>query len=213
MAAPKKVIVIDDHSLFRYGLVSILSRDTNLQVVAELSGSQDIESLDMQTIDMIITDISLGEGESGLKLIDYFKKQKKEIKVVVLSMHKEEFYILNAIEAGADGYFYKDVDPDELLRSLGKIFNGERMYSQDISQILLKNLYKPSRNSNQPFLTRKEKEIINYLMDGMSSKEISTKLKISARTVETHRHNILTKFGLKNTSELIKKVMEQKIKF
>src|SRR5690606_12117039 len=134
------------------------------------------------------------------------------LKVIILSSHKEEFYVLNALEAGVDGYIHKDAEPEELITGILKVLNDEKFYSVEISSLLINSIYKkPGRGI--PFLTKKEKQVIKHLMDGYSSKEIAAMLDVSPRTIETHRANVLNKFGLKNTTELIKKVIEQKIKF
>jgi DNA-binding NarL/FixJ family response regulator len=118
---------------------------------------------------------------------------------------------MNAVESDIDGYIHKDTEPEELILGITKVLNGEKFYSLEISNILISNLQK--RNfKGLPFLTTKEKEIIKYLMEGNSSKEIAAMLAVSPRTIDTHRANILSKFNLKNTNELITKIAEQKIR-
>lgn len=161
--------------------------------------------------DVALIDISLGK-ESGLDVVKYVKKVNPTMKVVILSSHKEEFYIISALETSVDGYIHKDSEPEELIHGIKKVYCGDKFYSLEISSLLINNIYnKPQRGL--PFLTMKEKMVIKYLLDGFSSKEIAAKLDISPRTVETHRANVLSKFGLRNTIELIKKIVEQKIRF
>jgi two-component system nitrate/nitrite response regulator NarL len=161
--------------------------------------------------DVIFVDISL-EEESGLDVAKYIKNINQNIKVIILSSHKEEFYVINALEAEVDGYIHKNVDPDELIKGVHKVLKGEKFFSLEISSLLINSVYSRPKNGI-PFLTNKEKEVVSYLMEGFSSKEIADKLDVSPRTVETHRANVLNKFNLKNTTELIKKVVEQKIQF
>ncbi len=206
------ITIIDDHELFRIGLVAILKRDTKCNVVGEYANFEMIKHLiPSWNVDLALVDISLGKI-SGLEVVRYIKSSNNRTKVVILSGHREEFYLMNAIEAGVDGYIHKDIDEHELLTGIHKVIKGDKFYSMEISNILISNIHnRPQRGL--PFLTNKEKQVIRYLMDGYSSKEIAAKLDVSPRTIETHRANVLGKFGLKNTIELIKNVVEQKIKF
>ena len=207
-----KILVLDDLTLFRAGLIGILKREPRFCVVGQYGSFEPVKSIIAKfDAHIILMDISIG-NESGLEIVKYIKSVNPSLKVVILSTHKEEFYVVNALEAGVDGYIHKDADPEELITGLSKIENGEKFYSMEISNLLINNIYhKPNRGL--PFLTNKEKEIITHLMDGLSSKEIADILDISPRTVETHRANVLGKFHLKNTTELVKKIVEHKIKF
>lgn len=206
------IAIIDDHALFRIGLVAILKNDPRINTVEEYANFQLVKHVVPHwNIDIALVDISLGK-ESGLEVARYIKSANARTKVVILSGHKEEFYLINAMESGVDGYIHKDIDDNELLTGISKVNRGEKFYSMEISNLLINNIYnKPQRGL--PFLTSKEKQVVKYLMDGYSSKEIAAKLDISPRTIETHRANVLSKFDLRNTTELIKKIVEQKIKF
>lgn len=206
------VAVIDDHALFRIGLISILKTDPLLNVVGEYKDFESIMRI-VQTweVDLALVDISMGK-ESGLEVAKYIKDTNSRTKVVILSGHREEFYVVSAIEAGVDGYIHKDIDEKELLGGIHKVVKGERFYSMEITNLLINNMYARPQHG-MPFLTRKEKAVIKYLMEGYSSKEIASHLDVSPRTVETHRANVLNKFNLRNTTELVKKIVEQKITF
>lgn len=205
-----RIVILDDHTLFRIGLSAILKQDTNIRIVGDYQNFEQMKSLvpNMQA-DIVFVDLTLGE-ESGLDVAKYIKNVNPALKVVILSSHKEEFYVLNSIEAGVDGYIHKDVDHDELLKGVQKIIKGEKFYSLEISNLLINSAYNKSK-VGLPFLTNKEKEVISYLVDGFSSKQIADKLDVSPRTIETHRANVLNKFNLKNTTDLIRKIIEHKI--
>lgn len=206
-----RIVLLDDHSLFRVGLSAILKNEPGFEVVGEYSKFSQLKPL-IPTLaaDIVFVDISLSE-ESGLDVAKYIKNVNPKLKVVILSSHKEEFYVVNALEAEVDGYIHKDVEPQELIKGVYKVLKGDTFFSLEISGLLINNLY--NRPKGLPFLTQKEKEVIRYLMEGFSSKEIADKMDISPRTIETHRANVLNKFHLKNTTELIKKILEQKIQF
>lgn len=206
------IAIIDDHALFRIGMVAILKRHPKISTVEEYASFAVVKHLiPSWSIDIAFVDISLG-AESGLEAARYLKSNNTRTKVVILSGHKEEFYLINAMEAGVDGYIHKDIDEHELLTGITRICRGEKFYSMEISNLLINNIYKKPQQG-LPFLTNKEKQVVKYLMDGYSSKEIAAKLDISPRTIETHRANVLSKFDLKNTTELVKRIVEQQIKF
>ncbi|MGM0579749.1 MAG: response regulator transcription factor [Bacteroidota bacterium] len=207
-----KIVILDDHTLFRIGIIAILKNESTFEVVGEHQNFDSLRPLiPSLTSHVLLVDISLPK-ESGLEVVKYIKNVNANLKVIILSSHKEEFYLVNALEAGADGYIHKDAEPDELIRGIKKVVNGEKFYSLEISSLLINSMYNRPQKG-MLYLTNKEKQVIQYLQDGYSSKEIADQLDVSPRTIETHRANILNKFGLKNTTELIKKIVEQKINF
>ena len=203
-----RFVIIDDHALFRIGFCQVLKNE-GFEVVGEYSNFSQLKPLipNLQA-DLVFVDISL-EDESGLDVAKYIKHVNPKLKVIILSGHKEEFYVINALESGVNGYIHKNVDTPELLKGITKVLKGDTFYSLEISGLLIESAY--HRAHNAPFLTTKEREVIRYVIDGYSNKEIADKMNISPRTVETHRANVLNKFNLKNTTELIKKILEHKI--
>lgn len=206
-----KIIVVDDHAVFRMGLVTLLKKDPRFEIVGEYKSFIAVEPI-ITTLraHLVLVDISLNK-ESGLDVARYIKTANPSLKVVILTAIKDEFYIINAVESGVDGYIHKDAEPEDLILGINKVMSGEKFYSLEISNLLVGNLYKRNYRG-LPFLTTKEKEIIKYLMEGYSSKQIAAQLTVSPRTIDTHRANILGKFNLKNTSELITRIAEQKIR-
>ncbi len=207
-----RIALLDDHALFRMGLVAILNKEKGFEIIGEYKSFSTLKPLiPSLPADVVFVDLSL-EDESGLDVAKYIKNVTPRLKVIILSSHKEEFYIVNALEAGVDGYIHKDAEPAELISGINKVLKGDKFFSLEISGLLINNIYSKPK-AGLPYLTKKEKEVIKYLMDGYSNKEIADKMDVSPRTVETHRANALNKFNLKNTNELIKQIIEQKIKF
>jgi DNA-binding NarL/FixJ family response regulator len=206
-----KIVVIDDHALFRIGLVTLLKGYPRFEIAGEYKNFSEIKPF-VPTLNahLVVIDISLNR-EMGFDVAQYIKHHNPALKVIILTAYKEEFYIVSAIEAGVDGYIHKDTEPEELILGINKVLDGEKFYSLEISNLLVGNLYKKNYRG-LPFLTTKEKQIIKFLMDGYSSKQIAVQLAVSPRTIDTHRANILGKFNLKNTSELIARIAEQKIR-
>lgn len=206
-----KIAVVDDHTLFRIGLLTLLKEEPRFEVTGVYRSFNTIKPL-IPNLDanLVVVDIALNK-QTGFDIAAYIKEYNPGLKVVILTLLKEDLHIMSAVEADIDGYIHKDTEPEEVILGINKVLNGEKFYSQEISNLLISNLQK--RNfRGLPFLTSKEKEIIKYLMEGNSSKEIAAMLAVSPRTIDTHRANILSKFNLKNTNELITKIAEQKIR-
>jgi DNA-binding NarL/FixJ family response regulator len=205
-----RIVILDDHTLFRMGLCEILKSEPGFIVVGEYGSFSQLKPLiPSLAADLVFVDISL-EEESGLDVAKYIKNVHPRLKVIILSSHKEEFYVINALDTGVDGYIHKTVERAELIKGVNKVLKGGTFYSLEISGLLINSAY-GQRQRGLPFLTPKEKEVIRYVLDGYSNKEIADKMDISPRTIETHRANVLNKFNLKNTTELIKKILEHKI--
>ncbi|MEM7549445.1 MAG: response regulator transcription factor [Bacteroidota bacterium] len=200
---PIKVILIDDHELFRFGINKILQNEDQFHLSAEYNSIDELTGNGIPGFDLALLDISLSEGDS-FDYISTFRKTYPKAKLIILSSHTEEFYISRAIEMKVDGYIHKDTKPDELLMALKKINIGQKYFSQNISEVMFNQLYSSNSKAENFQLSNREKEIIKLLSDGLSSKEIADQLFLSHRTVETHRANVLKKLGLKNSSELIK---------
>jgi len=203
-----RFVILDDHTLFRIGFCQVLKNE-GFDVVGEYGNFSQLKPLIPNlAADLVFVDISL-EEESGLDVAKYIKQVNPKLKVIILSSHKEEFYVINALEAGVNGYIHKTADAVELVKGITKVLKGGTFYSLEISGLLIESAYRRARSA--PFLTPKEREVIRYVVDGYSNKEIADKMNISPRTIETHRANVLSKFNLKNTTELIKKILEHKI--
>lgn len=192
------------------GLVAILKKEPKFEVVGEYRGFAPVRPLIPNLdADVVLVDISIGK-ESGLDVAKYIKNVNPSLKVIILSSHKEEFYVVNALEAGVDGYIHKDAEPEELITGIHKVARGEKFYSIEISGLLINSIYnRPQRGL--PFLTNKEKQVIKYLLEGHSSKEIAGILDVSPRTVETHRANVLSKFGLKTQQNSLRRLWSKRL--
>ncbi|MEM6524138.1 MAG: response regulator transcription factor [Bacteroidota bacterium] len=206
------VVLADDHSVVRKGIKMLISNDQDIEIVGEASsGDEALSMISEFDPDILITDISM-PGMTGIELTNTIKDQKYRAKVLVLSTYTDEEYILSAFEAGALGYLPKDTDEDQFIAAVKTVAVGEVYYTKDVSDILTKSLIKQKRSFEDPLeLTEREKEILRLIVDGMSNKEIADKLFISVRTVDTHRRNIMDKIDAKNTADLVRKAIEDKL--
>lgn len=202
-----RIILADDHHLFRDGIKALLTDEKELLVVGEVSnGLELLKLLEHQSTDIIISDISMPQI-SGIEACRLVNKKYPEIKFLVLSMHNDEEFIKGAIEAGAKGYLPKDICREELLEGILAINNGENYFSKNVSKTIMRNFVskiKNEINKKSECLTKRETEILKYVSEGFINKEIADKLNISVRTVDAHKNNIMNKLKLKSSIDMVK---------
>ena len=199
------IIIIDDHLLFAEGVRSLLLSCgfTNISILT--NGNTLPALLEQQSPALLLMDISM-EGMDGIELSAIAKSKRPATKILIISMHTKRVYIEKALQAGVDGYIIKNASDDELKTAITTLLNGERFFSPEIGNILLKSMM-PS-TVTEAVLTPREKEVLYLIAEGFSTKEISEKLFISINTIETHRKNMLFKTGLRNVAHLIKWAFE-----
>ena len=201
------VAIIDDHKMFRQGVESMLDDHNDVSLSWGAKNSAETKTnLALKIPDVILMDISLGE-ESGITLTKEILETYPNIKVLGLSMHKEDNYIVNLLEAGAKGYLLKDAGSDEMVLAIKKVAEGDTYYSSHVTNVLMKHITKgtkPSESGDQIKLTNRESEILKLIAEEFSNPEIAQKLFISIRTVDTHRRNLLDKLQAKNTAGLVR---------
>lgn len=210
-----KIILADDHKIFLDGLISLLSDNDELEVVATANSGEDlIELANNKDCDIIITDITM-KGINGIEATKEILKKYPNLKVLVLSMHISEEFVLNSVKAGADGFLPKETSSTELIFAIKSIYNGEQYFSKDISDYMFRNYvtrYKTEQKIiEQTELTAREIEILKLSAVGMSNKNISEKLFISSKTVEVHKNHIMHKLKLKNSAELVIYAVKNKL--
>ncbi len=204
------VVITDDHDLFRFGLSELLKKHSDINVVKTVSnGKQLLELLKInKTIDVVLLDITMPDMD-GFEVLDKIDQLNSKIKPIIISMHNEGNYIAKCAKKGAYGYLIKNADEDELLLSIRSVAKGKKYFGPQISEKMV-NFMSENKVSSQ-LLSNKENEVLQLIAKGLTTKEIASKLFVSARTIETHRANILKKFEVKNTAALIKKAIEKKI--
>jgi DNA-binding NarL/FixJ family response regulator len=209
-----RIILADDHQMFRDGIKSVLSDESDIQIIGEVSSAEELlERLNQCTPQIVISDISM-PGISGIEMTKTISQKFPCIKVLILSMHTNEEFVMNAIKAGASGYVPKDAGRNELLTAIRSINAGDNYFTNDVSQIITKSFIKSTKSpqkAENTELTPREKEIIKYVAEGLLNKEIAEKLCISIRTVDTHKNNILTKLKLKSNVDLVKYAIKNDI--
>lgn len=203
-----KIIIADDHQLFRNGLKSMLYEE-EYQIVGEASSSTELMALVENTdANVLLLDISMPE-KSGMELIGKIKMEKPELKCIFLTMHEEAQYVLQSLKKGADGYLLKDSSEAELKEAINEVIKGNKYYKNKVSELIVSRLGMP--DGQNKLLTDREIEIVKLVAEGKITKEIADSLHVSVRTVETHRSKIMKKLGVSNTAEMIRAVYEKKI--
>jgi len=212
-----RIFLVDDHQLVRDGIKALLTSAEDLLILGEASsGKECFEKISVNPPDILILDISLPDT-NGIEITKQITVQYPQIRVLILSMYTNEDFIFNAVKAGAKGYLPKNTSRDELLNAIYAIHDGEEFFADSISRIMLKSYVRKAKEDDLPTqgnpvpLTTREIEILKLFAEGFINKEISDRLDISIRTVETHKNHIMKKLELKSTVELIKYAIRNKI--
>jgi DNA-binding NarL/FixJ family response regulator len=193
-----RVIIADDHNLFRQGLKLILEDLSNIEVVADVSnGKELLETFRLLNPDLIIMDINM-PIINGIEASRLLLQEDPTIKILVISMYADEQYYNSVIENGVKGFILKDAENEDLRTAINLILNGKTYFSQS----LLLNLIRNRKSTTQISLSQREKEILGLICEGLSSVEIAEKLFLSERTIENHRANLLDKTGCRNSLSL-----------
>ena len=205
---PYRVVLADDHAMFRQGVKRILKDAENLEVVGEASDGLELLDVSKETTpDMVILDISM-PNLRGLEATREIKRLFPNVKVLILTMHRDKEYVYGAISAGAEGYLLKEDADTELFIAVEKIRQGGRYISPILSGELTHELinirHERLTTSSYESLTLREKEVLKLIAEGKSHKDISDLLFISIRTVDHHRANIMRKLNIKDTANLTK---------
>lgn len=214
---PTRIVLADDHELVRDGIKSLLENETDFKVIAEASdGKEALKLIDKEQPDLLIVDIRMPQM-NGIEVVKNLTTNFPKVKKLVLSMHDSEEYVVESIESGADGYLLKGSSKAEFLKALHSIAAGGKYFSGDISEIIIDNFVKGKpKHVQQPLhtpeeisiLTNREKQILQLILEGKGNNDIADTLKISKRTAEVHRFNLMKKLNVKNLIELTQKSKE-----
>jgi DNA-binding NarL/FixJ family response regulator len=197
------ILIADDHKLIRETWSFILNSDPRFQVVSQCSnGEEAVAEAQKLRPKVALLDINM-TPVSGLEATQQIRKYSPATKIIGVSMHSQPAYVKKLLKLGAHGYVTKNSPQNEMFEAIVEVNKGGRYICSEVKTILSEQAFDEEANTGINSLSNRELEIIKYIKDGLSSKEISTELNISLKTVEVHRHNILKKLNLKNSAALV----------
>ncbi|MEW5774859.1 MAG: response regulator transcription factor [Thermodesulfobacteriota bacterium] len=209
-AEPKKLLIIEDHPLFREGLKAILNRDPLFVIAGEAgSGAEGLRLARGTSPDVVVMDISLPDM-SGIEATRRLLEAIPSARVMMVSFHSGVDYIADAFAAGATGYLVKESAAEKLLHGLHAVARGESYLDSSVSAEVVRKLRSPEKRKDAgaddayAALTAREQEVMRLVVEGLSTKAIAERLFVSAKTVENHRANLMKKLGLSSTIELVR---------
>lgn len=204
-----KILIVDDHPLVTDGIRTMLKDESYLQIEAAAKTAKDaLAFLADTSVDIILLDINLPDID-GLRLCEMIREKNKTVKILGLTYVNEAGIINQLMKKGANGYLLKNMEREELIDAINKVMDGTIYLSKAANEKILQHLQAHEfPKDNIPALTRREKEILQLLAEGLTSNEIAAKLFLSNHTVDTHRKNMLQKFNVHNTTSLMNVVRE-----
>jgi len=199
-----RIVIADDHAIVREGLKRIVTAAQDMVVVGEAAdGAQVMQQVRESDFEVLVLDLSM-PGRSGMELIKQVRSERPRLRILVLSMHEELQYAVRAIKSGASGYLSKESAPLQLMQVLRKIASGGAFISSDVAEQLALGSMLGSISAAHEKLTDREFEIFRLIAMGMSVTDIAVRLNLSAKTISTHKANLMQKMNLQNQSELIR---------
>jgi DNA-binding NarL/FixJ family response regulator len=213
MGKKHRIVIVEDHTILREGLRALLSFDPQFEIVGEAKdGLEAVSCVEKIVPDLLLMDLSLPKM-NGMEAIKDIKKRNPQIKIIALTVHKTEEYILATLQAGADGYVLKDATHDELVMAIKNVLAGNPYLSPGVSDKVIKG-YLHGRKSTRAgtawdSISQREREVLKLIAEGYKNKEIAGYLGISMKTVEKHRANLMKKLDLHNAAALTAFAMEK----
>lgn len=207
-----RVLIADDHPVVRSGLEMILSKDPNITVVGAVgNGRYVVDFLDSNPCDVLVLDITM-PGMNGLEVMEQLKREKNKVRVLVLSMHKEEIYALAAFKAGAAGYLIKECAPIDLTEAVKKAASGGKYVSSRSAEKMAFEIgRRAAEKTPHETLTSREFQVMRMIATGVTPKSIAGELYVSVKTINSHRIRILEKMNMKTNAELTRYALENRL--
>ncbi len=200
---PINIVIVDDHSMIREGLKQLLELEGDISVIGEAGdGLECMTLLNKVVPDVLLLDINM-PNMNGLQVLEQLKREKKNVKVLILTIHNEIEYLLKAVNIGVNGYVLKDSDSSVLKTAIGAIYNGENYIQPSLTPLLKEKITKPRTNIRDSVLTRRELQVLELLGEGIYNKEIAEKLFISEKTVKNHVSSIFKKIGVSDRTQAV----------
>ena len=202
-----RLLLADDHPVVRRGMRSCLEGIRHVEVVAEaVDGQEALNLVKELSPDIVLMDIDM-PNVNGLEATKVVREEFPDTRVLILSVHTNKDYVLQIIRSGAQGYVLKDASPEDLVRAIESVDNGEPFFSPDISQIVLNQYLEEAgadSSGNSVKLTTRERQVLSMIAEGQSNKEMANHLGVGVRTIETHRERVMNKLNIHSVAGLTK---------
>ena len=206
-----RIVIADDHAIVREGLKRIVSEVADMQVAGEAAdGAEVMQRVRELEFDVLVLDLSM-PGRSGMELIKLVKAEKPKMRILILSMHQELQYAVRAIKSGASGYLTKESAPAQLEQAIRKIAGGGAYVTAEVAEQLALGAMPGNEAKPHELLSNREFQVLRLLAAGVSVTDIASQLKLSVKTVSTHKANLLQKMGLQNVTDLVRYTMKHGI--
>jgi len=204
---PTRVLLVDDHAIIRQGLASLLEKQPDIEVVGSVeNGRKAVDIARELAPDLVIMDISM-PNLNGIDATRKIVEEMGDVKVIALSIHSSRHFVSEMLKAGASGYILKECLFDELVEAIKTVLNGGTYLSPKITGVVIDDYVKRLSTQYQPegpVLTEREREVLQFLSEGKSTKQTALQLHVSAKTIESNRRNIMDKLGINSVAELTK---------
>jgi two-component system invasion response regulator UvrY len=207
-----KILIADDHTIVRTGVKILLTETFPFTDITDVSNSEDLmKMLLTEKWNIIISDVSMPPGESGIETIKKIKQLAPGVPVLMLTMHPAKEYAVKAIKAGASGYLAKNADKSEFIKAVSMVLSGSRYLSPEVADIMADAFVHDSENRSVENLSNREFEVFKLLSAGKSISQIANEIILSTNTISTFRSKIFEKMGFHNNMELIRYAVDNKL--
>jgi two-component system nitrate/nitrite response regulator NarL len=206
-----RLLIVDDHPVVRRGIRMSLAQSATIQIVGEASDGREALSLARELKpDVVLMDIDMPQM-NGLAVTDLLRREMPEVKVLILSTYSNSDYVMRIIQCGARGFVLKEAAAEEVVHAIEAVQSGATHFSPDVARIALNQVVRGGNDSSNPLgkLTNREREVLLYIAEGFSNKEIACQLNIGVRTVETHRERIMRKLDIHSVAGLTRFAIAQ----
>jgi len=211
MTQTLRLVVVDDHALFRRGLVGLLEEMPGFSVVGQAGdGQQALPVIEKARPDVVLLDLNMPNMD-GITALRALRERKLPVKVLMLTISQNDTDLLDAIRAGADGYLLKNTEPDELRRAIRRVAEGQGALSPEVTAPILRAISRSAAEDQTHMLSERELDVLGCLVDGLTTQQIASRLFISENTVKTHVRHIFEKLEVSNRAEAVGKAMQMGI--
>jgi DNA-binding NarL/FixJ family response regulator len=205
MRKPVSIYIVDDHRMIAEGIISLLQNESNIAIAGHsLNAASCLSFFENNTADIILMDINLPDV-NGMELCKQIRTKYPGVQVIALSTINQGSYILKMIENGASGYLLKNADKAEIIEAINAVENGKQYFSFEAGKVYTATV---NKKNNVPLLTKREKEILKMVAEGMTNQQIAGSLFLSIDTVDTHRKNLYSKLEVNNVASLVRFAIE-----